>query len=383
MARDYAEDQDNEKELFTFYVNNPTNCDNYPEEYHKLNFVKSALTLHQLLHDWPSDVDEIKYHLLISLEHLMLSLQHSGVLMFYQPTATKPPYIRDPKQLKNLLNNLSTRIINNTINKYSIHNLEEISEVLQHCDDYYSLVLEIGKFPNLYSIIQRTLEFKLFWPKLKQERDQITIKHPTWKYQLESISVIPFLYKLRENYNTPYSLEGLLSRYTVNHINTVALPLVTMKNYMDQAVCALINKFRKTTNEAADIIAAATGCKTTDFKIHTANSITLLFPTITGLQPPTYQEQWSRFNPAKLIPSIQVNTTQPAKKVKATYASICSKSIKPVNNNSITTNKSSMEIIKITDNHPASQQTNMAVHHKQLPNSNHKMCHHYLTYSTS
>ena len=60
-----------------------------------------------------------------------------------------------------------------------MHNHNDV-HIHSLCDEYYNLVLELTGYNELNTVVIRTLEYKLHWQKLKEQRTAFAKKWPFW-----------------------------------------------------------------------------------------------------------------------------------------------------------------------------------------------------------
>jgi hypothetical protein len=184
------------------YLNNCTINQHVPPDHHTLQFANGSMHLQDILHNWSHDVDDTRYYLLTTLHDLLLSMKDKNTLQLYVPTAKKPTYQRSPQTLKNAIIITSKKLMTLILQADRAHHSDDCSKIHTLADDYFNLVLEVGKFQDMKDILHKTLEYRLHWPNLKQQRQELCKHLPTWRYQLESITIFPLLYTIGWHNNT-------------------------------------------------------------------------------------------------------------------------------------------------------------------------------------
>jgi hypothetical protein len=296
----------NTRELLHLYLNNCTINQHVPPDHHTLQFASGSMHLQDILHNWSHDVDDTRYYLLTTLHDLLLSMKDKNTLQTYIPAAKKPTYKRSPQTLKNAIIITSKKLMTLILQADRAHHSDDCSKIHTLADDYFNLVLEVGNFQDMKDILHKTFEYRLHWPNLKQQRQELCKHLPTWRYQLESITIFPLLYTIGWHNNTdPKSYSSLLDQCSVSHYSSIPLPFPSIKFFTDQAVAALRYKLNKSLQKTAEIVASATNTKPTDFFVHPTNDISLLIPTLFALQAPTFEEQWKNLTLDPKIPNVR------------------------------------------------------------------------------
>ena len=295
--------QTQEKDYFRLLQNNPTNNIPLKTEQYSLLFANDVLLLVDLLHNKPHDIDKVRYRLLSSFENLVLSLGSRGAITDYHPKAKLMQYKRPLQVLRNLLTITAKNIMALNLTGERITHNHNVVYIHQLLDDHYNLVLELTGYTDLTTVVIRTLEYKLHWQKLKEQRDLFIKKWPFWKYHIESVSLFPLLYKLQPDNSSATGLCKLLTQCEVRHVSEVPLPITAVRYFVTMATHHLRTKIRMSEVRTATLIAEATRLKASDFRTAPTDDLTLIIPTFYGTTPPTFEEQWKYMGDQPQLPA--------------------------------------------------------------------------------
>lgn len=265
-----------------------------------LLFTLQFITLLHQLQYYSHDVDNIRYHICLTVETLLLSVDRAGLTNYYCPLIIKQHVAEDPKHLHYKLADLGKLFINMLHDDTNSNQVDHLSDLMEVVDLIMDPLFKIGNFHHFDHFAIQAMEYRKQWPKLKTQRDKIIQLHPHLKYQLESKTVFPLRYTMGHlRHNNPITT-------LLNTCNIIPKPnrLIVIQEVKDLLVQAIKNmKFNlgKSHNEIARIIATATNTKPKNIDFN--NYYSLINPCLNGMTKIFFSDVWARAYPE--IPALE------------------------------------------------------------------------------
>ena len=259
---------------------------------------RDALALQAQLHHAPHDTDNVRNHIITTIETLLLIMNNTGITRFYYPNLLVPHFKEDPQILNKTLSNLIQAVLHQLSNKQGSR-VDDMANLLEKVDCFIEAALKRGQFNNFDHLATLAMEYYNFWPVLREQRAAYIATQPDYKYQLEHQSIFPLRYELVNNKDNP--LSRLIKVHGFHDEPTKYMTLMeansqlnTMAHYMPD------NQEPENQNTAIAAIARITNWP--ERKLNKNNSFTFLPLIVATIKPPTFSEAWAAALPSCELP---------------------------------------------------------------------------------
>ena len=270
---------------------------------------RDALALQAQLYNAPHDTDNVRSHLISTVETLLLIMNNTGLTRFYYPNLLIAHLEEDPQVLNRTLSNTVQAILHQLTNRQG-DKVDDMANLLEKVDCFIEAALKRGQFTNFDNLSTLALEYYNFWPVLREQRAAYIATQPGYKYQLEHQSIFPLKYELVNNRDNPLSrlikLHGFHNEPVPRYLDMLEVnsQLNSMAHYMPN------NQEPNSQNNAIAAIARITNWP--ERKLNKNNPFTFLPLIVATIKPPAFSEAWAVAQPSRELPPLHHSTANRA-----------------------------------------------------------------------
>ena len=121
-----------------------------------------ALALQSQLHNAPHDTDNVRSHIIKTVETLLLTVNNTGITKIYCPHLLIAHLKEDPQLLNRTLSNLIQQILSHLSNKQDGSRIDNLANLLEKVDCFIEAALKRGQFNNFDHFATITMEYHNF-----------------------------------------------------------------------------------------------------------------------------------------------------------------------------------------------------------------------------
>ena len=302
-----------DKDLYNVYLDNILNRagHNLSDSQCTAKLGRDALALQNLLHQAPHDIDNIRAHIITTVETLLLTVNNTGVTKTYSPCILIAHLNEDPQNLNITMSNLIQQILHLMTDRQPGTRIDNLANMLEKLDCFIEAALKTGQFKNFDQYVILALEYHQFWPILNVQRQEYINNFIDYKYQLEMKSIFPLKYELENDRSNPVA--RLVRVHGFQDKSTKRMELVELSSQlMAMAKTKAIAGYQpQSEGQQTVIMAISKACGWPDRKINIHNDHTFLPLIISKIKPPTFSEAWALTLPSYELPTLLPADTRP------------------------------------------------------------------------